>query len=148
MGQDTTGEVLQGQGVESILSELKKEEKKQTVMTAITMCSVMGMFVIFLVCALILVPRAVSTVRRLETTADAAEALVEKANDSLSKIDTMSESLVKSSDSLNTLINDNMEELSTAMDSISKVDFEGLNSAITDLQNATESMIRILTPFH
>ncbi|MCR5558224.1 MAG: hypothetical protein K6F75_11800 [Butyrivibrio sp.] len=73
---------------------------------------------------------------QIETTLSHVNDVAVKAQDSLAQVDVMTDELVKTTANLNKLVDDNAEELTNAVKSISEIDFEGLNKAITDLQGA------------
>lgn len=103
--------------LEQMIKELQNQKKSER----ITMFFTVGIFVLFLVVSILVVPPTLK--------------MVENANVTLSKLDTAVESLTRTSESMNKLVMDNSETLTGAVDSLSEIDFEGLNAAIKDLED-------------
>ena len=71
-----------------------------------------------------------------------------KAQASLVKVDEMTEGLNEASKNLNKLVDENAEIMTDAVKSISEIDFEGLNQAITDLQGAVGPLANFFGRFN
>lgn len=126
-------------------------EKKRDILAWIRTVSVLGVFVIMLVCALVIVPQVMGLVERANTVADSANEIVTRAGSTLDEIDGAMAGLQKASDQLTTEIPSmsgsvqktmkNVEkDLAGALKSINSVDFEDLNDAIGDLQAVVKPM--------
>ena len=70
-----------------------------------------------------------------------------KAGSSLDDIDTMTEDITTATNNLNELVSNNSVKLTDAVTSLSQIDFEGLNKAITDLQTAVGPMANLMKGF-
>ena len=117
------------QPVEKPQDDLIKIAKKQLFFQRISAIAI----IIMMLCVVFAVMRIVPQV---ETTLSHVNDVALKAQDSLAKVDEMTDGLVKTTGNLNKLVDDNAVELTNAVKSISEIDFEGLNNAITDLQGA------------
>lgn len=123
---------------ESELIQLTKKQLFYQKMAALSTC---GIFVVILIAALIVVPMAVKTINKVNTLADSA-------GQTITKIDTMSTSITEASDNINTLVDGNAETLTKATKSLSEIDFEGLNQAISDLKDTVGPMAKFFSKFN
>ena len=98
-----------------LLREIARNTKKQTLGVRVIMIFSIAAFAVFAATAVLLVPRALSTLRSVET-------MVENTN---------------------ALIEENAEELTDTVAQFSRIDFEGLNGAIQDLQDIVSPIARL-----
>ena len=129
------------------LTELRDLTKKKYILQVISTAFIGGMFVVVLIAVLAIVPRVSATLSHVNDVAVRAEGALAKAEESLAKVDTMAESMEQASDGLNKLVEENGESLASAIKSMTEVDYEGLNKAITDLQNAVGPMANFMSRF-
>ena len=101
---------------------------------------VLATFVVILVTALILVPQIVETLNNINKVAGEVE-------QSLQGVDTMVAEMTSASENLNKLVDDNAQGLTTAVENLANVDFDGLNKAIQDLQDAIGPMATFFNKF-
>ena len=101
---------------------------------------VLATFVVILVTALILVPQIVETLNNVNKVAGEVE-------QSLQGVDTMVAEMTSASENLNKLVDDNAQGLTTAVENLANVDFDGLNKAIQDLQDAIGPMATFFNKF-
>ncbi len=118
-----------------LLEEMVRTQKKTFRRQRIIMYCMIGIFAIFLISAAILVPNAVK--------------LMNRAGDAVDRIDTLAvdmqgavENINVAVDSVNTVVVDNTQDISEALQNINNVDFETLNKAILDLSDTVEPMAR------
>jgi hypothetical protein len=104
-----------------------------------TLC-LFGMLVAVIISCVILVPKAEQAIMEVTEAANFADK-------SFKELDEMSASLELASDNLNTLVVENGEPLSNAVKSMEEVDYEGLNKAIKDLQDAVEPLANFFNRF-
>ena len=123
-----------------ILTEIRDLSKKRLFFQRIQTCCMAATLLVVLAAAVIMVPRASATLEHIN-------AVAVKAEDSLEKVDEMTASMDNASDNLNQLVSANGEALSSAVKSLSEVDFDGLNKAITDLQDAIGPMANFMNRF-
>ena len=123
-----------------ILTERRDLSKKRLFYQRISTACMAATLLVVLAAAVIMVPR-------VSTTLEHINAVAVKAEDSLEKVDEMTASMDDASDHLNELVNANGEALSSAVKSLSEVDFEGLNKAIKDLQDAIGPMANFMNRF-
>jgi predicted PurR-regulated permease PerM len=101
---------------------------------------VLATFMVILVTALILVPQIVETLNNINKVAGEVE-------QSLQGVDTMVAEMTSASENLNKLVDDNAQGLTTAVENLANVDFDGLNKAIQDLQDAIGPMATFFNKF-
>lgn len=104
-----------------------------------TLCLV-GMLVAVIISCAILVPKATVAITEVTEAANYADK-------SFKELDEMSASLELASDNLNKLVVENGESISQAVKSMEEVDYEGLNKAIKDLQDAVEPLANFFNRF-
>ena len=108
-----------------LLEETRKNNKYQK------RCSIiLGLLLIVVAAsALYILPGAYSLIYNAnDTLADAKNAVA--------NIQTMSQSITATSERLNTMVSENTVPLSNSVQKLSSIDFDGLNQAIKDLQDA------------
>lgn len=76
-----------------------------------------------------------------------AQGLLETADTAISNISAMSDEVTQVSKSLNGFVTDNAQTLTDAATDISNIDFEGLNGAIRDLQDAVGPFAKMMNRF-
>ncbi len=118
---------------DAILTEIRDLSKKRLFYQKISTCCIAGMLAVLLICVLIVIPKVSTTLSHINSVATKAETSIES-------IDKMTDSILKASENMNKLVDDNGENLAAAVKSLSEIDFEGLNKAISDLQDAVGPM--------
>ena len=114
---------------ESLLIEMRDMSKKRLFFQRISACCLAGIFLILLLAVVIILPKAVKTLSGIDN-------VMTKAGNSLSEIDTMAKEITTTTTALNELVTKNGPNLSEAVTSMSNIDYEGLNTAITDLKDS------------
>ena len=109
--------------------DLVKIAKKQLFFQRISACCMIVIALCVLFAVMKVVPMVQTTLEHINDTAI-------KAQESLVQVDEMTAGLNEASKNLNKLVDENAEVMTDAVKSISEIDFEGLNQAITDLQDA------------
>ena len=135
-----TATAMQGNLSESLLVEMRDLSKKRLFFHWIATCCLAGVFLTVFTACLIVVPKAVTTLTNINNAAV-------KAGSSLDDIDTMTEDITTATNNLNELVSNNSVKLTDAVTSLSQIDFEGLNKAITDLQTAVGPMANLMKGF-
>ncbi|MCR5675362.1 MAG: DUF948 domain-containing protein [Lachnospiraceae bacterium] len=124
--------------------ELMKYVKKQVFYARLAAVFTGALFVIFAIALVILVPRISHTLAQ-------ANLAISNANKTLEEIDAMSESITQTSKDLNKLVGDNADKLTESVERLSSIDFEGINVATQELQDAVgplaEAMNRMSAMF-
>ena len=114
---------------EELLIEIRNLTKKKLFWQKISTCCIAAIAGIVLVTMVIVIPQLEATLNHINDTAI-------KAQDSLNEANTMITSITEASENFDSLVAKNGEGLTSAVESMSKIDFEGLNEAIKDLQDA------------
>jgi uncharacterized protein YoxC len=122
------------------LKELRDITKKQLVFQSITSLAVLGIFLAILVSVLIMIPKATATLNNIDK-------VTTEAMNSIKDIDAMVSEMTDTSENLNKLVSDNAEDITGAVDNLSSIDFEGLNSAIKDLEDTVAPMATFFRKF-
>jgi len=125
---------------EALLTEMRDLSRKRLFFQKIaTGCMAGLLLVVFLTC-IIVVPKAMTTLSHINNVSV-------KAENSLDEIDVMTKGITSATDSLNELVAGNSASLTEAVTSLSRIDFDGLNKAITDLQDAAGPMAALMKRF-
>ncbi len=132
---------------EDLLRQILEADKKEVKYAKRAAFFMMGIFLIFLVAAIILVPKIVTTLNSANTAIKAANETLVQANEALTGINTMTTSITGTSDKMNSMLVDNSQSLTDAVDKMNKIDFAGLNQAIQDLQDAVGPFATLMNKF-
>jgi hypothetical protein len=122
------------------LLKLISTNKKQLFYQRILALAAVGIFVVILYTVMTVVPRITATLTNLD-------GVVADAGNSLKEIDKMVAEMESASKNLNELVDANAEPLTDAVEKLGNVDFDGLNQAITDLQDAVHPMASFFNKF-
>ncbi|MBQ3798606.1 MAG: hypothetical protein II842_20400 [Butyrivibrio sp.] len=100
------------------------------------------------ICALLALLYVITgLVPKVETTLDHYNEVAIKAQESLAQVDSMSKELEEASTNINKLVEDNFDELTSAVNDMSNIDFEGLNKAIQDLEDTVGPFANFMRSF-
>ncbi len=127
-------------GATDAVSELIKLTKKQLFFQRILAISMVGILVAIVVAAFVMIPKVTITLNHINSVAV-------KAEESLAKVDSMTEDISGSAKGFDRLMDDNAQQLTEAVTKISEIDFDGLNQAIKDLQDAIGPMANFMNRF-
>lgn len=125
---------------EELLIEIRNLTKKKLLWQKISTCCIAAIAGIVLVTMVIVIPQLEATLNHINDTAI-------KAQDSLNEANTMITSITEASENFDSLVAKNGEGLTSAVESMSKIDFEGLNEAIKDLQDAIGPLAAFMSKF-
>ena len=121
-------------------AEMLKVDKKHLFWQRLSALAVVATFVVVLITAVILVPQISATLSNINKVASDAEAAIADVN-------VMVDEMTDASKNLNKLVGENSEALTEAVTNMADIDFEGLNKAITDLQDAVGPMATFMNKF-
>ncbi|MCR4891486.1 MAG: hypothetical protein K5989_04820 [Lachnospiraceae bacterium] len=154
MSEELKSEEMQGQaangGSESneaaLLRELIDLQKKEARHSRVVSILMLLVLVFFVVVAVIVLPKVLITLGEANTAIIQGQQALTRVDEEMDNISEMTKSITKTSNGVNDMLETNMESVSSAVKQIGSIDFEGLNSAIGDLQNAVKSLSSFL-PF-
>lgn len=139
---------------DAVLARLLEKSAKQLFFIRIFAAAAVGLFLIFFVSALVLVPRMVTVLANVDMLmretgelVEETDGLMESAEDALADISQMSTEVTNVSTEMNSFLTQNAEALSGVASDISEIDFEGLNAAIQDLQDAVGPFADLMNRF-
>lgn len=108
----------------------------------------MFLFIVVVAVALaIVIPKALKTLDDISHVALTAEQTLENANSAIDELTQMSQGVTDLSNQMSTFLTENTSTLDSAMSNIENIDFDGLNQAIRDLQDAVGPMARFMNAF-
>ncbi len=120
--------------------EIYNMTKKQLAWQRFSTLCIFGIFLVVLVAAMIVLPKVNSTLTH-------ADEVATNAVDTLGEIDKAVAEISESNANLNQLIEENSDPLSESVKRLSEVDYEGLNQAIADFQDAVGPMAAFFNKF-
>lgn len=112
-----------------VLKELRNNSQKQSFYAKLAACFTGGIFVVVAIAAIVVLPQVKNTVNKVNALADRAETTIDDA-------EAMIESVTETSNNANEIIINNSENFADSIENLSNLDFDGLNQAISDLQDA------------
>ena len=136
----TVSSTSESSTMSDLLVELRDLSKKRLFFQRIATGCLAGILLVIFITCIIIVPKAITTLSRINNISVRAES-------SLDEIDIMAKGVTSATDSLNELVSGNSGSLTQAVTSLSQIDFEGLNKAITDLQDAAGPMAALMKRF-
>jgi hypothetical protein len=108
--------------------QLNAMTKKQLFWQKVASLGVLGIFVVVLISALVMVPKVTMTLSNIDKVSY-------QVMESIEDIDAMVAEMTEASTGLNKLVSDNADTVTGAVSDLAGIDFEGLNTAIKDLQD-------------
>ena len=127
---------LNDRDAKAILKELLEFEKKEAKYQKVTSILIFCLVLIMGVVSFMIVPVAVETLTTANATIVQAQEALHKITEEMDTINTMVSSITATSDNMNKMVETNSADLTDAVKNLSNIDFEGLNKAIRDLQDA------------
>ncbi len=123
-----------------VLEEIRKFSQKQVVWQRLSSLCILGALICIVVVLFIVVPRVLETLDHINSVAA-------KVETSLENVDVMVNEMTDASKNLNQLVGENSTSLTDAIDKMAGVDYDGLNQAIQDLQDAVGPMASFFNRF-
>ncbi len=127
--------------------KLYENSQKTLKLQRIATCCTAGIFAVILIASLVVVPKAVKTLVTINDVAEQAKTVIDDSSTTLNDVSDMAKSLEKAGNKMEQVIVDNETSLVDAMDKISKIDFDGLNQGIKDLQDAVGPFASFMKKF-
>lgn len=122
--------------MEKLLNDIKRNTSWAFRLQCISALCIAGIFIALFVCTLGLM-RLIPQVSEVLASVDELQI---KAGSAIDEVNTMSHSITATSEKFSGFVDENAETLTQAVQNINNIDFDGLNSAIKDLQEAVEPM--------
>jgi hypothetical protein len=142
------------ESLEDLLRQILEADKKEVKYAKRAAFFTMGLFIIFLVAAIIIVPKAVETLSHVNEavvsagdTFKGAEDTLESVNEAIDNINVMSGSITQTSENMNGMLSENAQALTDAVEKMNAIDFETLNKAIKDLHDAVGPFANFMNKF-
>lgn len=129
------------------MQQLLEQTREQLFYTRILTGAFFALFLVVFISAVILVPKVYGALEQINDLTEAAGATLEAADQALVQVSEMSEEITGVSTKLSEFITENAQTLSDAATDISEIDFEGLNQAIQDLQDAVGPFADLMNGF-
>ena len=134
---------LNEKDAKEILKELLEFEKREARYQKVTSVMIFCLVVIMGIVSFMIVPVAVQTLTTANATIVQAQQALSSITDEMQNINAMVSSITDTSDSVNKMVTDNAEDLTKSVENLNSIDFEGLNKAIRDLQDAVAPMAKL-----
>ncbi len=138
---------LDDKDAKELLKELLEFEKREAKYQKATSILIFCLVVILGIVAFMIVPVAVQTLTTANATIVQAQDAIAKITEEIDSISTMVSSITSTSDNVNKMVETNSEDLTNAVKQLTSIDFEGLNSAIKDLQTSVGAFSKVARLF-
>ncbi|MBR1670489.1 MAG: hypothetical protein IJ695_07285 [Butyrivibrio sp.] len=122
------------------LKQIHDMTRKQLNWQRASTSAICGMFLVIMISVILILPRVEATLTHVNEVAV-------QAQESLDEIDLMVKDIQTASQNLNDLVGDNSETLTGAVNNLANIDFDGLNKAISDLQDAVGPLASFFKSF-
>lgn len=132
---------------EELLKKIADNTAKSLMFHRISAFCLIGILCVVLVSAYMVVPKATSALNAIDAAAKSSEETLANASATLLEVNEMADSVTKTSDELSDFVNDNKDVMMESLDKMSKIDFDGLNEAISDLQDAVGPFAKFMKSF-
>ncbi|MBQ4473053.1 MAG: hypothetical protein IJR36_04345 [Lachnospiraceae bacterium] len=137
-----------------MLEELIRLEHNTALWQKVTGIALIGLFVIFGVALLILVPKVNGAVRQMTTTMENVDRLAAEAETALGQVNGLAEQVGGSIDNIDAMVQNvdefvvaNTENVNQAVNNFNDIDFDSLNAAIQDLRDVVEPLANFARRF-
>ena len=139
MGESSTSEDL--------LKKIYDNSQKQLLIKKIELACVVICLIALLVVVIRIVPRAVGLLDTLQDSASRIETTMDKADKAMDDVSSMANSVERISGGIDEIVGENGTKLSETVEKMSNIDFDGLNDAIQDLQDAVGPFANFMKRF-
>lgn len=146
MEEEQKNEINGGQS--SLLEQMVENSRKQLFYSRIASLSVTVLAIAVVISLLLVVPKALATVQKVNAAIGTSMETVELANTAIKSVTQMSDSITEMGENMDAFITDNAQAVAEVMSKIEAVDFEGLNSAIQDLGDVIEPLAKFFRIMH
>lgn len=137
-----------------ILRKLLQTEGKEVKYFKFTASLMLALVIVIAIALLIITPKALKTLDDISQTAIAAqdaitsaEATLDNANNAINELTTMSNEITSLSTEMSDFLTSKTGALDEAMSNLNGIDFDGLNKAIKDLQDAVGPFANFMNRF-
>lgn len=146
MEEEQKNEINGGQS--SLLEQMVENSRKQLFYSRIASLSVTVLAIAVVISLLLVVPKALATVQKVNAAIGTSMETVELANTAIKSVTQMSDSITEMGENMDAFITDNAQAVAEVMSKIEAVDFEGLNTAIQDLGDVIEPLAKFFRIMH
>ena len=140
--------------IEGLLQQILESSQKEAKHAKWAARFTFGLFLLFLIAGVILVPKVVFTLATVNSTIitagqtiENANGTIESVNEAIKGVNQMTSSITGTSENMNSMLTDNSQSLTDAVEKMNNIDFEGLNQAIQDLQDAVGPFANFMNRF-
>ena len=132
---------------EELLRKLTENSNKSLKLQKLRTGLVFAILIFVVITVLMVIPKVVSTLDKVQSAAVAVEDTVSRAQTTMDEIDKMADALTTTGDGMNALLNENGQTLTDSLDKMANIDFDGLNKGIQDLQDAVGPFANFMNKF-
>lgn len=126
---------------------LYKLVKKQLFYQRIATGCIAGVLLVVIIVAAVVIPKVNHTIGHVNEAIAQVNTVATKAEKSLENVDVMIDGIIKATDNMNSLVEENADEITEATKNMSEIDFDGLNEAIKDLQDTVGPLASFFNKF-
>lgn len=120
-----------------LLAELVRNRRRDSILEHAAMIANFVLLAIMVLTLVIVVPKAVMTLREVDKTVKEVNTLAKEAQESLDAIDIMVGNVDK-------MVVENTDAVTAALEKVNKVDYEKLNDAISSLNDTVTPLAKML----
>ena len=95
-----------------------------------------------------MVPRATKLADTLQDSAERIDTTIDKADKAMDDVSEMATSVKTIAHGIDEIVGENGESLTNTVEKLSNIDFDGLNNAIKDLQDAVGPLAKLMKRFN
>lgn len=132
---------------DEIMEVMYKTARKQVNYARISTLAGVVIAVTMIAAALIVVPKTCKLIGQANETLTEASEAISDAKEAIDSIKTMSTGITEVGEKLDTFVENNSTSMETVVNNMESIDFEGLNSAIADLENVVEPLAKFFGVF-
>lgn len=132
---------------EQLLLEIKELTRKQVRWQRVSAAFMMAILTIVLVVVVILLPGILYTLRNIDQAANEVTESMIRVTESVDEADAAIAEIKTASQNLNELVSNNSDAITDSVSKLSEIDYEGLNKAIKDLQDAIGPVANFFNKF-
>ncbi len=132
---------------EEINRKMYENSMKALKLQKISTACIAAIFVLMAIVVLMVVPKAVGILNSVNELTIKAETTIDNADSTFTELKEMADSLQQAGDKMDQILVDNESTMIESMEKISKIDFDGLNQGIKDLQDTVGPLANFMSRF-
>ncbi|WP_035767755.1 hypothetical protein [Butyrivibrio sp. NC2002] len=133
---------------QELLEKIYENSQKQLFYKKIEMLCLAVCVVAIIIAMIIMVPRVTKLADTLQDSAERIDTTIDKADKAMDDVSEMATSVKTIAHGIDEIVGENGESLTNTVEKLSNIDFDGLNNAIKDLQDAVGPLAKLMKRFN